>query len=93
MTGRGGLWLCGLRRALWLCVAQIGYFGRPFETKKLREIQGDDKDYLRFILGQKPNLMIPALEEGIATMAEVTLTLTLTLTLTAFLNSNPYPYP
>jgi len=48
----------------------IGYFGRPFETKKLREIQGDDKDYLRFILGQKPNLMIPALEEGIATMAE-----------------------
>ena len=55
MTGRGGLWLCGLRRALWLCVAQIGYFGRPFETKKLREIQGDDKDYLRFVLGQKPS--------------------------------------
>jgi hypothetical protein len=48
----------------------IGYFGRPFETKKLREIQGDEKDYLRFVLGQKPNLMIPALEEGLATMAE-----------------------
>ena len=48
MTVRGGLWLCGLRRALWLCAAQIGYFGRPFETKKLREIQGDEKDYLRF---------------------------------------------
>ena len=47
---------------------QIGYFGRPFETKKLREIQGDEKDYLRFVLGQK--LMIPALEEGIASMAE-----------------------
>ena len=108
MTGRGGLWLCGLRRALWLCAAQIGYFGRPFETKKLREIQGDEKDYLRFVLGQQPNLMtltlthpdpnpnptptltpnppgptlaltlarseaqqmIPALEEGVATMAE-----------------------
>ena len=51
-------------------MAQIGYFGRPFETKKLREIQGDEKDYLRFVLGQKPNLMIPALEEGLATMAE-----------------------
>ena len=50
MTVRGGLWLCGLRRALWLCAAQIGYFGRPFETKKLREIQGDEKDYLRFVL-------------------------------------------
>ena len=52
------------------CVAQIGYFGRPFETKKLREIQGDEKDYLRFVLGQKPNLMIPAMEEGLASMAE-----------------------
>ena len=49
---------------------QIGYFGRPFETKKLREIQGDEKDYLRFVLGQKPNLMIPAMEEGLASMAE-----------------------
>lgn len=48
----------------------IGYFGRPFETKKLREIQGDEKDYLRFVLGQKPNLMIPALEEGLASMQE-----------------------
>ena len=74
MTGRGGLWLCGLRRALWLCAAQIGYFGRPFETKKLREIQGDDKDYLRFVLGQQPNLMT------------LTLTPTLTLTLTPTLN-------
>lgn len=46
----------------------IGYFGRPFETKKLREVQGDDKDFLRFILGD--GSMIPALEEGVAGMAE-----------------------
>lgn len=46
----------------------IGYFGRPFETKKLRELQGDDKDFYRFVLGQQT--VIPALEEGLLTMAE-----------------------
>jgi len=46
----------------------IGYFGRPFETKKLRELQGDDKEFYRFVLGQKT--VIPALEEGVASMAE-----------------------
>ena len=46
----------------------IGYFGRPFETKKLREVQGDEKDFLRFYLGD--GTMIPALNEGLAGMAE-----------------------
>ena len=47
----------------------IGYFGRPFETKKLRELDGDQaQEYFRFVLGK--GTVIPALEEGVATMAE-----------------------
>ena len=46
----------------------IGYFGRPFETKKLRELDQLDDSFYRFVLGQKT--VIPALEEGLLTMAE-----------------------
>ena len=47
----------------------IGYFGRPFETKKLRELDGDQaQEYFRFVLGK--GTVIPALEEGVATLAE-----------------------
>ena len=28
----------------------IGYFGRPFETKKLQELDGKDDGFLRFVL-------------------------------------------
>ena len=38
----------------------IGYFGRPFETKKLVELDGKDKAYLRFELGK--GAVLPALE-------------------------------
>mmetsp|Transcript_64523 Transcript_64523/g.127464 ORF Transcript_64523/g.127464 Transcript_64523/m.127464 type:complete len:213 (-) Transcript_64523:241-879(-) len=46
----------------------IGYFGRPFETKKLAELDGIDKAYYRFELGR--GSVIRGLEEGIATMSE-----------------------
>ena len=42
----------------------IGYFGRPFETKKLVELDGKDKAYLRFELGK--GAVLPALEEAVA---------------------------
>lgn len=46
----------------------IGYFGRPFETKKLVELDGKDKEFLRFELGK--GSVIPALEEAIGGMSE-----------------------
>lgn len=46
----------------------IGYFGRPFETKKLVELDGKDKAYLRFELGK--GAVLPALEEAVAGMSE-----------------------
>jgi len=47
----------------------IGYFGRPFETKKLKELNGDgDKEFYRFELGS--GTAIPALEEGLLGMAQ-----------------------
>lgn len=46
----------------------IGYFGRPFETRKLVELDGRDKEYLRFELGA--GKLIPALEQGVAGMSE-----------------------
>lgn len=46
----------------------IGYFGRPFETKKLRELDQKDDTYLRWQLGS--GTMIPAFEEALATMTE-----------------------
>mgnify|MGYP002877680085 CR=1 FL=1 len=45
-----------------------GYFGRPFETRKLVELDGRDKEYLRFELGA--GKLIPALEQGVAGMSE-----------------------
>ena len=46
----------------------IGYFGRPFETKKLKELDSKDDPYLRFELGAGG--VIPALEDAIAGMSE-----------------------
>lgn len=46
----------------------IGYFGRPFETKRLQELDAKDEDFLRFELGAGD--VIPALELGVASMAE-----------------------
>ena len=49
-------------------LAAIGYFGRPFETRQLKELDSQDTSYLRFELGD--GSVIPALEEGIAGMNE-----------------------
>lgn len=46
----------------------IGYFGRPFETKKLKELDAKDDGFLRFELGS--GSVIPALEQGLMGMAE-----------------------
>jgi hypothetical protein len=46
----------------------IGYFGRPFETKRLQELDAKDEGYLRFELGA--GTVIPALELGVTSMAE-----------------------
>lgn len=46
----------------------IGYFGRPFETRQLKELDSQETSYLRFELGA--GSVIPALEEGIASMSE-----------------------
>jgi len=46
----------------------IGYFGRPFETKRLQELDSKDEGYLRFELGA--GSVIPALELGVSSMAE-----------------------
>jgi len=46
----------------------IGYFGRPFETKKLRELDSKDEEFLRFELGS--GAVIPAIEQGLIGMAE-----------------------
>lgn len=47
----------------------IGYYGRPFEARnkpKGGSFTGDDKDFLRFKLGE--HQVIPAFEEAVATM-------------------------
>lgn len=47
----------------------IGYYGRPFEARnkpKGGSFTGDDKDFLRFTLGQ--HQVIPAFEEAVAGM-------------------------
>ncbi|KAL3931264.1 MAG: hypothetical protein SGPRY_001196 [Prymnesium sp.] len=46
----------------------IGYFGRPFETKKLKELDAKDDEFLRFEVGR--GAVIPALEQGIMGMTE-----------------------
>ena len=46
----------------------IGYFGRPFETRKLKELDGSDKDYLRFELGS--GAVLRGFEEGLIGMSE-----------------------
>merc|ERR1711924_30640 len=44
----------------------IGYFGRPFETRKLAELDNIEKDFFRFVVGK--GSAIPALEEGVQGM-------------------------
>lgn len=47
----------------------IGYYGRPFEARnkpKGGSFTGDDKDFLRFKLGE--HQVIPAFEEAVASM-------------------------
>lgn len=46
----------------------IGYFGRPFETKKLVELDGMEKIFFRFELGT--GAVLPGFEEGVASMSE-----------------------
>ena len=46
----------------------IGYFGRPFETRKLKELDGSDKDYFRFELGS--GAVLRGLEEAVLGMSE-----------------------
>mmetsp|Transcript_142595 Transcript_142595/g.273910 ORF Transcript_142595/g.273910 Transcript_142595/m.273910 type:complete len:311 (-) Transcript_142595:62-994(-) len=46
----------------------IGYFGRPFETKKLREIDKVEDPFLRFVIGG--GTIIPAFEQGVLGMME-----------------------
>ena len=46
----------------------IGYFGRPFETKKLQELDANDPGYTRFEVGK--GTMIAGLEEAVLGMAE-----------------------
>ena len=46
----------------------IGYFGRPFETKKLQELDEKDGAYTRFEVGKGE--VIPGLEEAVLGMAE-----------------------
>jgi hypothetical protein len=46
----------------------IGYFGRPFETRQLRSLDGKEDDFFRFELGA--GKVIPALEEGLEGMTE-----------------------
>jgi len=46
----------------------IGYNGRPFETKKLVELDGKEKDPIRFELGR--GLVVPGMEEGLLGMKE-----------------------
>lgn len=46
----------------------IGYFGRPFETKQLRSLDGIEEGFLRFEVGG--GSMIPALEQGVLGMSE-----------------------
>ena len=46
----------------------IGYFGRPFETKKLQELDANDPGYTRFEVGKGE--VIPGLEEAVLGMAE-----------------------
>ena len=46
----------------------IGYFGRPFETKQLKSLDGKADEFLRFELGK--GSVIPAIEEGVLGMTE-----------------------
>ena len=48
----------------------IGYFGRPFETKQLRSLDGieEGQAFLRFEVGS--GTVIPALEQGVLGMSE-----------------------
>ena len=46
----------------------IGYFGRPFETKKLKELDAKDDAFLRFEVGA--GTLIPAIEKGVIGMSE-----------------------
>lgn len=46
----------------------IGYFGRPFETRQLKSLDGKDDTFLRFEVGG--GAVIPGLENGVLGMAE-----------------------
>ncbi len=46
----------------------IGYFGRPFQTKRLEELDQQQDEFLRWIVGD--GSVIPALDEGVRSMAE-----------------------
>ena len=46
----------------------IGYFGRPFQTRRLEELDQQQDEFLRWIVGD--GSVIPALDEGVRSMAE-----------------------
>ena len=46
----------------------IGYYGRPFETKQLKELDNIQDEYLRFEVGG--STVIPAIQEGVLGMRE-----------------------
>ena len=46
----------------------IGYFGRPFETKQLKSLDGKDDVFLRFVLGS--GTVIPGIDQGVLGMSE-----------------------
>lgn len=66
--GKGAMPVAGDRVVVEWTGYTIGYFGRPFETKKLKELDGLADEYLRFKVGE--GTMIPALEEGVLGMTE-----------------------
>jgi FKBP-type peptidyl-prolyl cis-trans isomerase len=66
--GSGGTPAQGDRVVIEWTGYTIGYFGRPFETKQLKSLDGKDDVFLRFELGR--GTVIPAIEQGVLGMAE-----------------------
>ena len=52
----------------WTGRDTIGYFGRPFETKQLKSLDGKDDVFLRFVLGS--GTVIPGIDQGVLGMSE-----------------------
>merc|ERR1719316_786024 len=46
----------------------IGYFGRPFESRKLNDLDRVDQEALRFVVGD--GTVVPAIDEGVRGMRE-----------------------